>query len=176
MIGISDNKNTKIIRTILEDPEKELQVRKVAKGIKTSPASVSITLSKLKKLGLIKRKKIDISNPKVRALKILFNIEIISNEITRIKKAVPAKGIGIYGSWANGTNTGQSDLDIWIKIEKQPTAMQIAELRSKLRKRINIEPSLLFLTKQKVEEIKKTNPPLYFSIVYSFHLWGKHID
>lgn len=176
MIGISDNKNTKIIRTILEDPEKELQVRKVAKEIKTSAASVSITLSKLKKLGLIKRKKIDISNPKVRALKILFNIEIISNEITHIKKSVPAKGIGIYGSWANGTNTKESDLDIWIKTEKQPAAMEIAELRAKLRKKLKVEPSLLFLTKQKVEEIRKTNPPLYFSIVYSFHLWGEHND
>jgi len=168
-------KNWKIMKEILYDPSVKIHVRNVAKKLKVSPSSVSQTVKTMIKLGMAKRKTIDIDNPRVRGMKFIFNTETVIPLIGIIQKKEYITGFGMYGSWANGTNNGMSDLDLWIKTRKYPEVHELAGLRAIIRKKMRVEPSILVLTDKRVEEFRKNNPPLYFSLINSFKMWGEHL-
>jgi predicted nucleotidyltransferase len=112
-------------------------------------------------------------NPLNNAIKILLNINKI--DISRIKKPF-IKGIGLYGSWAKGTNMHNSDLDIWIKTDTYPDENEIAHLSKTLRQMTKNEVQLIVLTPQKIKQIKLDKP--FFSSLYhnSLVLWGESIE
>lgn len=113
------------------------------------------------------------SNPLTNVIKILLNINKI--DISKIKKSF-IKGIGLYGSWANGTNMHDSDLDIWIKTDKYPDEHEIAYLSKTLRQMSKTEVQLLVLTPEKIKQIK-TDKPFFSSLYYnSLVLWGEPIE
>jgi predicted nucleotidyltransferase len=170
-----DSKKWKIIRQILGNPEDEIHVRDIAKKLKVSPGLVSITVNEIKNLGFLKNGKADLENPQVRAYKIMLNSEVLATLIP-LAKNLGARGLGIYGSYAKGTNTKDSDVDIWIKIDKYPEAATIAKFRADVRKKINTEPSLFFLTDEKISNLREENSSLYFSMYYGLLLWGEDID
>ncbi len=51
-----------------------------------------------------------------RAIKLLLNLNKINIESLDTDWIT---GIGIFGSWAQGTNTNESDLDVWIKVDER---------------------------------------------------------
>ena len=51
-----------------------------------------------------------------RAVKILLNLNLFYTYL--FKKYDFIKGAGIYGSYVKGTNTEDSDIDLWIVTEK----------------------------------------------------------
>jgi predicted nucleotidyltransferase len=108
-----------------------------------------------------------------KGIKILLNIERI--DLLKINKPF-IKGIGVYGSWANGTNTVDSDIDIWIKTDKYPDEKELAHLSKILREMTLTDVQLLVLTPEKIEQIKKDTS--FFSSLYngSFLLWGEPIE
>lgn len=60
-----------------------------------------------------KTKKVDLSNPYVKAMKIFFNIKKLTEKNVPDKlRLLEIAGARIYGSWASGTNYEDSDLDI----------------------------------------------------------------
>lgn len=113
------------------------------------------------------------NNPLTNSIKLMLNINKIN--ISKIKKSF-IKGIGLYGSWADGTNMYDSDLDIWIKTDKYPDENEMAIISKTLRQMTNSEVQLLVLTPAKLEQIKKDKP--FFSSLYykSIILWGEPIE
>lgn len=170
-----DSKKWRIIREILGDPDKEIHVREIAKKLKVSPALVSITVQELKESGFLKKGMPDLGNPQVRAYKIMLNSKVLAPLIP-LAKRLGARGLGIYGSYAKGTNTKDSDVDIWVKIDRYPDAATIAEFRADVRKRIDAEPSLFFLTDEKISDLREENISLYLSMYHGLLLWGEDID
>jgi predicted nucleotidyltransferase len=113
------------------------------------------------------------NNPLTTAIKIILNVNKI--QLSKIKKPY-IRGIGLYGSWANGTNTMKSDLDIWIKTEKYPDEKELASLSKILREMTNSDIQLLVITPQKLQQIKK-DTPFYSSLRNNSRLlWGEPID
>lgn len=176
MEGLFNNKTWKIIKYLLDHPTAKIHGKNLAKELRISEPSVSVVLKLLRKIKFVKGKNIDILNPKVRAMKIAFNIEKASKIIKNIVSSLNVSGIGVYGSWAKGTNNENSDIDLWINVKENLEAVKLAKLRREIREKINVEPSFLILTKEKIEKLKKDNPVLYFSLIYSFLLWGAQID
>jgi len=170
-----DSKKWRIIREILGNPEEEIHVREIAKKLKVSPGLVSITVNKLKKEGFLKNGKPDLEDLQVRTYKIMLNSETLASLIPLAKK-LGAKGLGVYGSYAKGTNTRDSDADVWVKVEKYPKAATIAKFRADVRKKINVEPSLFFLTDEKISNLREENVSLYMSMYHGLLLWGEDID
>lgn len=76
-----------------------------------------------------------------------------------------AKGIGIYGSWAQGPNTLESDFDLWVKVESYPSKQDLAILHKDLKSKINAEINILVLTPEKIGMLKKTDPHFYSSLI-----------
>jgi len=151
------------------------KVTEVSKDLKLSKGFVSGYLDFLYKNKVITKNKgyTNKSTPLSNSIKLMLNINKIN--ISRINKPF-IKGIGIYGSWADGKNMYDSDLDIWIKTEKYPDENEIANISKILRKMTNSEVQILVLTPAKLEQIKKDKP--FFSSIYhnSITLWGEQIE
>jgi predicted nucleotidyltransferase len=171
--------NTEERRTLLEHllfhPSEKILIRKIAKKLKLNPGFVAQFAKQARKEGILKAGKVDLENPKTRAFKVLFNIGRLERIHPCFRTNKWIIGIGVYGSWSKGTNAEESDVDIWIKVKKHPEAVELARLRAYIRKKLGAEPSILVLTGSKTEELRKTNLPLYFSLVHSFHLGGEQL-
>ncbi len=73
--------------------------------------------------------------------------------------------MGLYGSWARGTNHQESDLDVWIRADSLPPESMLARLQRDLSQQADSEVNLLVLTPEKLERLKKEDKPFYNSLV-----------
>jgi len=171
---LSSPERIRLVKLFLFETEVNLKVRETAGKAKVSPALVSGTIRLFKKKGLIKKNKIDFLHPVIKALKILLNIEFLES-IKLTKKTLSlfdgCNGIGLYGSWADGTNTKESDIDLWIKTGKE-NEKGVAEIR-KLFKGSKIEASIFVLTEKKLKELKEKDFVFYCVLHNSFVLFGE---
>jgi predicted nucleotidyltransferase len=173
---ISNKTRKKLMLYLLENVEKEIRVRSIAKECNVTPGFVSRFINSLEKDIFVKRKRINLANPELRALKILFNIERIKIAYEFLKKEFDILGIGVYGSWANGTNTSASDVDLWILVKNDLKSIDSSNIRNAIRDKIGkVELNLVFLTKEKLEMLKKKDPVFFYTLFHSFHIGGEMI-
>lgn len=172
----STPERARVLEYVLSNPEQAPRVRRVAKLLGLSPAPVSKYLAILREKGIL-GKEVIIESPLTRALKILMNVEKVAGVIGRLK-SVPkwVRGIGVYGSWANGRNTQESDLDLWFLADVPPPEIDIARMQSDIRKSLGVECNALVLTKKKLELMLERDPVMYYSLVNSFVIRGAGID
>jgi len=168
----SSRERIKILKNIIFR-EDEFGVNEIAKEVKLSKGLVSKyfdILVKEKILGKKKRKYYVKSNVLVKSLKILLNLTKIDLKIFKKYKFV--KAAGIYGSCVKGTNTENSDVDLWIKVSNL-NQKSIPKLTSELRKKVeNIK--ILVLDDEKLERLKKEDPLFYYSLYFgSVLIFGK---
>ncbi len=99
-----------------------------------------------------------------KAAKRLLNLDLLRPQIS-----LPAwaEGIGIYGSWAEGTNTTESDLDLWILVKDYDPEMEItaAELEQTIAAAIRCEVHSLILTAEKLRRIRERDQPFYAGLM-----------
>ena len=168
-------KKAKLLEGLLFRANAEIKIRNLANKLKINPGYLSVFVKRLKKEGLIKNGRIAIEEPRIRALKILLNVDRLRGALPRLNKSF--LGIGIYGSWAKGTNTENSDLDVWIKVSEEPAVQKLSEIRRILREVTGaVEVSIVVLSKERVENIRAKDPVFYSSLLNSFHLRGEFID
>src|SRR3989338_10248841 len=156
---LSTKERIKILEGIIYKTE-PIQVNKTSKTLKISKGLISKYFTILRKEGIMKKsneKIILTMNLETRALKILLNLSKFDKSLFKKYKFV--KSAGIYGSFAKGTNNEDSDIDLWLLIEKTKEE-DLAMLGSELReKKFNIKP--LYLTKEKLSLIKKSDQVFY---------------
>ena len=97
-----------------------------------------------------------------RAIKLLLNLNKINIESLDTDWIT---GIGIFGSWAQGTNTFESDLDIWIKVDAYPSEYQMARFQRDISTIVGTEVNMLVLTPEKMKSIKMADQPFYNSLL-----------
>lgn len=97
-----------------------------------------------------------------RAIKLLLNLNKINIKSLYIDWTT---GIGIFGSWAQGTNTYESDLDIWVKVDAYPAEYQLARLQRDISAMAGVEVNMLVLTPEKMKSIKMADQPFYNSLL-----------
>ncbi|MBN1324177.1 MAG: nucleotidyltransferase domain-containing protein [Methanotrichaceae archaeon] len=95
----------------------------------------------------------------------LLNIERIDLSALSLGSA---RGLGLYGSWARGTNDQESDLDVWIKADSLLEQSMLARLQRDLSLQTGSEANLLMLTPERLERLKIEDPPFYNSLVKDF--------
>jgi len=82
------------------------------------------------------------------------------------------KALGIYGSFARGENRPNSDIDVWIVVERE-NPLKIGELHEKLEALTGKKVDLMVLTVDRLNRLKGQNPYLYWSIrLASLTIWG----
>jgi predicted nucleotidyltransferase len=159
---LSTGERVKILKDILY--EAEVKVSETAKRNSLSKGLVSKYLDILVNEGVMKRNSggfVILDNYKVKALKAMLNILSIPEIFSKYGFV---KAVGLYGSAVKGTNTKESDFDVWIKVDslKNPNLPKLnAELIAAMGK-VNI----LFLDDSKILELKKKDLMFYYSLFF----------
>lgn len=151
----------------------QVSVNETASRLALSKGLVSKYLDLLAKAGMARQHNgkftIIEDSPLVKGIKVLLNLQRIPASF--FKRYPFVKAVGVYGSCAKGENTEESDLDVWILINKAEEAAQAA-LTSELNKKIeNVKP--LLLSKAKLEQLKKEDPLFFYALAFgSIAIYG----
>jgi len=110
----------KILRFFVLYPGQSFYEREIARKAGLSPSSTHYVLTGLYRVGLIDRKQngrmyfysIDRSNPYLKEFRVLVNLLLIEPLVERLKKL--SQKIVLFGSWAEGDDSEDSDIDLFI--------------------------------------------------------------
>jgi len=152
------------------------RVNQIARELDISKGLVSKYLSLLADEGVIDKRDgryAILDGKNTRAIRTLLNLDRIDIDIFRKYDFVEAAGV--YGSHAKGSNTEDSDVDLWIMTENT-IEESLAQLTSELKK-MNGDVRPLLLNREKLGLIKQENPLFYYSLVFgSIMLHGEGIE
>jgi predicted nucleotidyltransferase len=152
-----------LLRAVLTVPA--CTVQQVATKTGLSKGLVSPYLTLLEREGLLERKDRIYNlkfSPLTVAVKRLLNIDLVTGIF---KKPAWASGIGMYGSWAEGTNTTESDIDLWVYCTILPPGTTVAELEREISRALSAEVHVLVLNPDKIAAMKRSDEPFYRSFV-----------
>ncbi len=156
----------------------KLKVTKLAADAKVSKGLASIFLGELRKMGLVLEGKKEgmrlADNALVRQLKRLHNLSHF--DFSPARKLKP-EAIILYGSWAEGTNDRESDVDLCVTTDKPPKEADIAEAAGAMSRKINADVHILALDKEKLASLKRNSPAFYYLLAYNgILLEGKPLE
>ncbi|KUK43378.1 MAG: Nucleotidyltransferase/DNA-binding domain-containing protein [Methanothrix harundinacea] len=105
-----------------------------------------------------------IDGAKTRSLKAFLNVVALEERVSLPEWAI---GIGLYGSWSAGTNTSESDLDLWLLVEEigPDTELEAARLERDLSAAIGCEVTILLLTRDKLASLREEDLPFYIGLM-----------
>jgi predicted nucleotidyltransferase len=142
-----------------------ISVNEVAREAHVSKGLVSKYLNQLVKDNILEKKdgKFHVrDNINTKAVKILLNLSRFDTDLFERYDFV--KGAGVYGSLVKGSNSEESDIDLWILTE-MTSEESLATLTSELRGTFgDVRP--LYLTKEKLELLKEADPLFYHSLIF----------
>ncbi len=127
-----------IINYLLDNPNVEINMYQIAKKLKISRSQVHKYVSILRRENIVKGKKF-LNMPLINSLRLTRNLNKINefNIVKILQKYFPrAEGIGIYGSWAKGTNDESADLDFWIKMQNLQKILKLQKRAARLSKKL----------------------------------------
>jgi len=121
-------KELNILKVFFESPNKEFNVREIARIIKIAPATASSRLKKLAKEKLLKEKRernlliygSNVDEEKYKDLKVYYTLRKIKNSgfIEELNKFYIKPTIVLFGSASFGLDAEDSDIDFVILSEK----------------------------------------------------------
>lgn len=171
------NKNDRIIKYLLQRPLTRARVSDIAREVKANKGAASVIVKELDRAGMLHNKQADLNNPLVRALKILINVEEIVDSGTMTLLKSKALSAGMYGSSVKGTNTEESDVDIWIRPRGSMDALGTSNLIRAISDLLGKEVQIAVLDKDRLEKLKKEDTNFYRSLVFgSILLFGDDIE
>jgi predicted nucleotidyltransferase len=173
----STKERIKILGYLLEHPSKKINMNKLARKLKLSPGQIHKYITILRKEKIVIKDCINESSY-THSLRLLWNLKRIQkSSLEKIlqRSFSKLKGYGIFGSWANGTNTEEADLDIWLKMDKEPDDLQIANARREIQKKIGVAVDLVVATPIKLKHFKDKSETFYFSLYHGKVLWGENL-
>jgi len=151
-------------------------VTEVSRQTGVTKGLVSRFLDYLHSQGLIEREanRFYVTNvPTTRAVKLLLNISRI--EMGALHRDW-LTGLGIYGSWAQGTNTLESDIDVWIKVDENPGEMELARLQNQIKEMLSSEVNTITITPEYLKTLRQDEPFFHSLIRTSYTLIGDGIE
>ena len=166
----------KILDGLLDNPG-PLNAGAMAKALAVSRSQVYNYIGLLEGRGLFKNGKL-VDNATTRSLRATKNLMAMrgAGAVSAIRKRLPkAKGIGVYGSWAKGANTPTSDVDIWVKLDRDVDDLSLARLNKELSTKIGAPVEVLAASPARMEHLRKTAESVYHSLFNSVTLWGESL-
>jgi len=169
----------RILSMFVSNPDKAFYSREVSKKIKISLGATSNALRLLKKNNvLISEKKgktspytLKLPNEYLERFKILNTLLTLEPLIEKLKNV--SRRTILYGSYAVGTFTSDSDLDLFIISEKREESLK-AIANFKADTVFEIKPVI----KKQIEwmQLEKSNPEFFAEVNRGIILWEKPIN
>jgi len=169
----------KILSLFVDNPDKSFYGREISKRTKISIGATSNALGVLEKSGILTSERkgkttlyaLRLPNPYIEYFKILNSLLMLEPLIEKLKGI--SRQIILYGSYATGTFTSDSDLDLFIVCEKREEILKIIEnFRSK--RAVNIRPVI----KRQTEwmQLGKTDAEFFGELNSGIILWEKPLN
>lgn len=115
-------------------------------------------------------------NARCLAVKHLLNIDLL---VAAVPLPEWARGVGVYGSYAEGTNTADSDLDLWMLVDEYTPDLEVfaARIGKSASAAVGTEANLLILTPERLSDLRESDRPFYTNLSRSsVTLGGASID
>src|SRR3972149_2932063 len=153
----------KILYIFHEKPQQELHEREVMRKAETSKGSAGRILKQLSQMGVLEKEKkgrmifykLDMRNAVARQFKVLFNVYSLNELVNEIKRH--SKKVILFGSCSEGTDTEESDIDLFILTnEKNMMGSKISSYEGLDRR---IAP--IIVNSNEYVQLRKNDKPLY---------------
>jgi predicted nucleotidyltransferase len=169
----------RILSLFVANPEKAFYNREISKKIKTSLGATSNALRLLKKNSILTSEKkgktnlytLKLPNEYLERFKILNTLLTMEPLVEKLKNI--SRRVILYGSYATGSFTSDSDLDIFVISEKREEVLKVID-SFKTNVALEIKPVI----KKQVEwmQLEKSNPEFFSEINQGIILWEKPIN
>ncbi len=153
----------------------EIRIHDIARKAKTSPAQAHKYVLILERNGLVKNRKL-VDSAKTRELRALLDLKKIEDAgvVDAIRKALPKPiGIGVFGSWADGTNNNDSDVDLWVRLEQKADESQAAAAKKAAETRLGNKVDLTLVSPEMQSGLRLKSEAFYYSLYHGKVLWGE---
>ncbi|MBU4487920.1 MAG: nucleotidyltransferase domain-containing protein [Candidatus Omnitrophica bacterium] len=172
----------KVLQFLLMHPAKIYYEREIARGTKISYGSANNVLRQLCKEGLIEKKSegrmcyysLDAANPYIREFKILSNLAILEPLVERLKPHT--RRIILYGSWANGTDSEESDIDLFIVTSSEDKVRSIINKFSNSSRIVNRKIQAVITTLADLLDQDEKDKVFAKEVEQGKILWEKEIN
>lgn len=166
-----------VIDALSSDPSTSLHTRKLAEKAKVSVGTASTVLNTLEESGMLtvqevgnmKFYKINLSDPVARQWKVLFNIDRLKPLVELLKES--ADQIVVFGSYAEGTNTPDSDVDLYVLTQREPKVKELLRKFEKTRPDSGLSP--IILDPRGLRNLRVHSKALWENISRGRVLWDK---
>ena len=131
----------KVLSFLLNHPSRSYMEKEIVKATKVSKSAVNEALKELAKDKLVLQEKkgrmsfysVDLNDPVIRRLKCTENVSLLKPLVEQLKKI--SQKIIFFGSFAEGTNIEESDIDLFV-LSNQPDIVQRIIQKSSLAEKI----------------------------------------
>ena len=169
---IFTNSNLKILRLLKK--EEGLYIREIAERLALSPFSIHNSIKLFYTMGFVEEKKVKNrktiylvrDNPLLKIIFSLINFSDISENIN-FKKLVKLGNVGVYGSFASGGDTKESDIDLWFYKQEKVSNIEIIEITREIEKDFGMEVNLLVLNDLKIKNMMENDPEFFYRLKLS---------
>ena len=171
----STTKRVRILDHLLKHPSEPINMNRLAKKLGMSAGLIHKYVTILREEGIVSGNLL-VESPVVHSLRLLLNLKRIeeSNVLGKLRKHFKkAKGIGIYGSWAKGTNKEDADLDVIIRTAIEQEDITVAKARKELSQAIGAPVDIVIATPERLKHFREKSDAFYFSLYNSITLWGE---
>lgn len=166
----------KVLSFLAEDSI-ECTEKEISKKTGVKKSAVNLALRDLVGCGLIQKRKVgrtsllqaDFKNNLVKEIKILENILKIQSLVEKLKKE--SLKIILFGSFSTGTNSRESDIDLFVLSNKEVAVRKIVN-SSEFAERVQ----LILKTPAEMLKINKNKPLLFEEIEKGKVLWENNED
>jgi len=169
----------RILSLFVANPDKVFYSREVSKKIKISLGATSNALRLLKKNSILTSEKkgktslyaLKLPNEYLERFRILNTLLTMEPLVEKLKNI--SRRIILYGSYATGTFTSESDLDIFIISEKREEALKVIDSF-----KTNIALEIKSVIKKQVEwmQLEKNDSEFFNEVNQGITLWEKPIN
>lgn len=169
----------KILSLFVLNPDKSFYGRELSKKTKISLGAISNALRLFKKNGILASEKkgktslykLRLPNPYIERFKVLNTLLLIEPLVERLKGI--SRRIVLYGSYATGAFTSESDLDILLVSERREEAAKILET---FRAKVNFQISAVIKNQVEWMKLEKESPDFFNEVNSGIILWEKPIN
>ena len=165
-----------ILEALARDPETSLHTRKVAEKARVSVGAASMILRTLEgrrlveveERGSMKFYRINLLNPLSREFKILFTVRDLTDLVESLKDS--AIRVVLFGSCAEGTDTKDSDVDLFI-LTQDPQTVKVALGRFQKEFARNLSP--IIVDAEGLARLRRRDKSLYDNVTRGKVLWER---
>ena len=164
--------NQKVLDFLMNHPSQSYMEKEVVRATKVSKTAVNEALKELAKDKIILQEKkgrmsfysVDLNNFVIRCLKSSRNILLLTSLVEELSKV--SQRIILYGSFADGTNIEESDIDLFV-VSNQAKKIQKIIQKSSFAEKVQ----LVTRTPSEFIGMNKKEPPFYQEINKGAVLW-----